>query len=303
MDNTFKIKRLWRGKVLGVLVLALAVGLMAAPSIQAASIDLGTAANFAVLGLNGPVTINGASTEVTGDVGINDTVIGPPPPTPVVIGWTLTNQGTINGTAFLDTKSTLANTGTITGGSQVDHAKVLQAKVDALAAAALYGAMTTSNNAIVFDVAGNGTVTGNGGLNIINLGAFSVSGGKTLTLNGTAADAFLFNINGLFEVDGTIALGSNVLARNVLFNVKVTGSEALISDPGVMSGIILDANVGSLVDVHGKLTGLAIGTMVTVQSGGFVHEPAPIPVPPSAILFGSGLLGFGLMGWRKWSKS
>ena len=30
-----------------------------------------------------------------------------------------------------------------------------------------------------------------------------------------------------------------------------------------------------------------------------LNEAAPVPIPPSALLLGSGILGMGLMGWRR----
>lgn len=291
--------------MLGGVFLALAVGLMAAPGTQAESINLGSAgpAFWAVLGLGANVTINGDTTGVVGNVGVNPNGIA-------------TGDGTITGDLLLASSAqnnftSPTGVGHLIGNLKTNAGTILaQAKADAiqipnlpappppLTGGANFYAAQSNNNSIV--ATANPLITqviGNGSLNVINIASLlDISGGHTLQLVGGAADAFVFNVGGLFELDGTIQLVGGVLPQNVLIN-ETGGGLALVNDTGVMSGIILDAT--GFANIHGQVTGEVIANQVTVQSGGFVDAPPAVPIPPTAILLGSGLLGLGLLGGRK----
>ncbi|MDR3659485.1 MAG: SdrD B-like domain-containing protein, partial [Mycobacterium sp.] len=128
------------------------------------------------------------------------------------------------------------------------------------------------------------TVTGNGGLNVINING---SVHNSLTLSGTASDVFVVNITGNVDLIGSAALGlaGGVTAGHVLYNVTGHGGIDILSR-NAQDGTLLAPNGDVLVDgtFNGELIG---GRSVTVLPGATVN-PAPfsIPSPPTASLSG-----------------
>ncbi len=315
----FQLKGLLRGKVLGVMALALAVGLMAAPGANAASIDLLTAgpADFAVLGLGTVITMT--SSTVTGvnpafgNVGVLDSPTAPP--------HTLltATSSLITGTVFLQDalQNNISSSTTVVGNGGVPVItgtaagnKLSVAAADAIARSAFYNTLASNpanvTNPIttITNATTASPINGNGGLNVINLtGGLSLSGSNVLDLQGTAADAFVINLpNGAgFSLTSTskIVVTGGLKPENVLFNLlnSTTPYSSLLGDE--IDGILLAPNV--LVDFHGLVFGEVIGHDVSMHSDSTVRDS--VPVPPSAILFGSGLLGLGILGGpRRWFR-
>lgn len=291
MKNFCQLKGLLGGMVLRVAVLALAVGLMAAPSAKADSINLLTAgpANYSALGLGGPVSL--ASTTIVTNLG----VFAPG-------GFTATSTSTVEGNLI---KSTSINVplGLVVDGSVIsDDATIGQAVTDAIARSAYYNTLATNPLNItnhITTINSAMTLTGNGGLNVINLtGGLSLTS-ATLTLSGGASDAFVINVpsGDTFSLTGSakILVTGGLLPQNVLFNVLGRSG----TDTGdTIDGIIL-MPTGAL-NADGLIHGELIAKNLVLESGAIVQSPGgQVPIPPSAILFGSGLLGLGLLGGRK----
>jgi hypothetical protein len=310
-----KLNKLLRGgkmlnkfKILGVVVLALAV--FTAPGAQAASIDLLTAgpAFYAVLGLGTQVTLTSSSvTSVIpgfANVGVvnND---NPPPQSPLTM-----TSGSIAGTVFLQNGAAFPagqdNFSVIPGGGVVvDVAKLEQADTDALARSAFYNqpatipGITSITNATGTLNAADGLV--NGALNIINLSAGGLILTQNLTIDGDANTAVVFNVpnNQPFSMAGAqILLSGGIRPENVLFNLLETDSAYGVAN-STINGIVLAPNV--LFSASGTVFGEVIGSDVTLHSSANVINPS-VPVPPSVFLFGSGLLGLGFVGGRKWFR-
>jgi hypothetical protein len=144
------------------------------------------------------------------------------------------------------------------------------------------------------------TIIGNGGLNVLNLtGGLDLSGSETLTLQGTAADAFVINVPDAadFEMIGSsqIRVSGGLLPQNVLFNLLDTGTGYDVIGNRI-DGVILSpfAEFGA----SGLIFGEIIASDVQLHSGASVTNTF-VPIPPTAVLLGSGLLGLGLLGGRK----
>jgi choice-of-anchor A domain-containing protein len=281
------IKKFLRVKAIGVIFLVLMMGLITAPGAKAASIDLGTAGplNWAVLGLGGNVAILSGTVESVfpgfANVGVNP--IGP-----------VSGGGDIDGDLVLHTDTIKAFLGTIGGAEIIDDAKLEQAEADAIDRSAFYAGLATTDPTTTINT--GTTIIGSGGLNVLNLtGGLSLLG-ETLTLQGTAADAFVINVPAGFTMTGAsnILVDGGVLPHNVLINLLGVGGYSFLGDE--INGIIL-APIGSF-NAHGLILGELIANQVALASGAVVRNPA-VPVPPSAILLGSGLLGLGLLGGRK----
>lgn len=212
------------------LLLAIAVT-ACAPQAQATSISLGVAKDFSVLALNGSYVYMGSgATIVNGDFGIGPNSFG------------LLDNGTINGTLYLDTTSaanvTVNPLVTIAGGTSV--VDLGPPNSDAIAASASFAALPV-NRPDVTAITGNLTITGNGGDNVFSLTSVDMTA-RTLTLNGTADDYFIFNVTGDLHFQASnILLGGSVTASHVIFNVigALPGNPVDLSANGTFRGTIL----------------------------------------------------------------
>jgi hypothetical protein len=293
-----QIKGLRRARGLGVLVLALAIGLMAAPGAKAASIDLLTAGpfNYALLGLGTTVTLTSSAVSSLfpgfANVGVN-------PPGLL----TATGSVSIAGNVILDNLGQDNFNDSIVGGAVIlDGAALAQAKADAIARSAFYAGLAATQP-LITTINTNSTIIGTGGLNVINLtGGLALTGTETLTLQGTAADAFVINVpnNAAFSMLGTsqILVAGGLLEQNVLFNLLEDNAPYTVAGAEI-DGLILAPNV--LFIATGTIIGEIIASDVQLHSSAQLIDPV-VPVPPSVLLFGSGLLGLGLVGGRKWFR-
>jgi hypothetical protein len=226
---------------------------------------LGTAANYAVVAPNG-FSINGPGT-INGDVASgNKTVLT----SPAVIKGAVSYSGSISGNA------------TVFGAVQT--ASLSQVFADAQSASTAAFALTATQTFGTISKAT--TITGNGGTNVIDLSGINLSNGA-LTLNGSASDVFIVNVQGnITSSNSNIAISGGVTPNHVLINVSgnvtITGG-----GPNNFYGTILDPT--GQVTVHDKLlTGELIGNIVTDTSGFSVnYQPftppcgcMPPPPPP-----------------------
>jgi hypothetical protein len=288
-----QIKGLWRGKVLGVLVLALAIGLMAAPGAQAALIDLGLAGpqNWAVLAGGEGLTVDGTGSQVIGPVAANVGSIG---------NVTFTATPTIAGNLVVDTGATVTGSATIGGVFQQDAAGdafLASSFADAVTRNAFYGGLATTPGfegfANITNANNDINITGQG-LVVINVTSF-VGLTQDINITGGAGDGLVLNLPAF--VPGIVAFNAiGVDPLNILYNSTVVGTsyEMLNDIDGIWLAPFSEFAMGSLT-----LTGTAVAEEVHMHSNVTVNNPF-VPVPPSVYLFGSGLLGLGLVGGRKW---
>jgi hypothetical protein len=287
------------GSLCSVAALVLFCGLPA----RASTVNLGQAANYAVLGIGGTVAVQSdfevyqSGTVVNGNVGV-----GP------FTTWTHGMDATINGRIDYDlTDSAPIVTGTVTGGvHQINMAPIVaDARNASTAAAALSPTQTFST------LSDGQTITGNGGLNVIRVtGDVGLSGGgTTLHLVGTSADEFVIQLT---AADGpsahtltlsgvTMDLNGGLTAGNIFRNMDGVGGGIVISSGATVFGTFLAPDRGILSD-HGDILGRLIGgggadshsNSVSVHSGSEVTSPGPaVPLPPA--LWG-GLALIGMIG-------
>lgn len=266
--------------------LAVSAVLVTPLNTQAASINLGTAADFTILALeNGRLSINSA-TSLTGNVGYSAGVI------------TVEAQkvDTFTGTAFVNSgfattsfnnkyvAATFAPSGGIQYGPGLVDNKLHQANLDAMNAASFYaGLIPAGGSARDLGNLGdndNRTLNGTGlGLNIYRLGSLNYNS-DVLTLIGGANDVFVFDVTGNFDFSQSqIVLTGGITANNVLFNF-LTGSSGhvdLNKAANEFYGTILSPSAP--IDYHNPATfvGRLIGTNITLHSDFNLQGPGNQP--------------------------
>jgi choice-of-anchor A domain-containing protein len=131
---------------------------------------------------------------------------------------------------------------------------VLDARAAAASAAGLTANLTVPGNQITNST---GTITGNGGENVIDLTQVNMTNGDVL-ISGTANDTFIFRIGGQFNVgNSTIRVAGGVTPEHVLWYFP---NESTIKSPNgswdgtilaLNSGVQFDNTPGGLGFVHG----------------------------------------------------
>jgi choice-of-anchor A domain-containing protein len=261
---------------------------------SAGTINLGGAADYAVLGIGGTTTVRSdfevyqSDTVVTGNVGV-----GP------YSTFTHGMDGTITGRLDYDTTDTLPSiTGTIGGGTfQKPMAGIVQ---DALNASTFYAGLAPTQT---FATLTEGqTITGNGGMNVIRItGAVTLK--QTFNLVGGPSDIFVFQLTSdhkdVLTLSGVIMNLVGVNAANILWDLNGEGDDISITSGAIVYGTFLAPNRSITVD-HGNILGRVIGggpmdNFLSIHSGSQITIPNPpvgaeVPLPPTA------WAGLGLMG-------
>jgi hypothetical protein len=276
-------------------VACLCVGL--AQSAFAIPVDLGGAADYAVLGVggNGSFSVEKvyqSDTVINGNVGM-----GP---------YTSLNHyvdATINGRFNFDFTDSAAQVATQTAGSaisggvhQVDLSGVVKDARNASAAAAALAPTQTFST-----LSEDQTISGNGGLNVIQITG-DVTLKKTLTLSGSASDQFVFQLTSsgsdVLTLSGMTMILNGVSADNILWNLTGLGGDVSITSGSVVFGTFL-APERDLVSDHGIVGGRIIaggsGSLLNIHSGSQITTPSTVPDGGSTLA----LLGVGLVGLAK----
>ena len=294
-----------------LLRIILVIGLTFFLPASASAIDLGDAADFALLampdGSDEPEARLFSSARVVGDIGIGED------------GTYRVNAGAqVDGDALLETGvatfiSGSADPGTIFLNSDLSQAILdaiqASADADALLATQTFGTINTST-----------TWTRTTALNVIDVDTIDLGAFDVLTLSGNLSDFFIVNVATDFDMSGSslIAAAGGLNPSHILFNFPTVGS--FLSMTAVSTGIgtflapLRDARFdGNLV------TGAVIANDIRIGSSGrLVHHPfgseepppepppplpPPIPEPASSLLLGLGLLGAGRYARRVSSQS
>jgi len=230
---------------------------------------LGQAGSFAVLALaNGSIDIGTAATTITRDGGVGPNESG-----------TL-EKATINGHLFVDPTATVSIHPDLIVTCGTSTKNLSGADADARAASLADAALPPTQ--VFGNITSTTTITGNGGLNVIDVGTINLM--DTLTLAGTASDVFIINVSGDFTCNGcAISLSGGVTYTNVLFNVFNAGTTLvdIFKPVAIVNGIFLAPLRAVAVD-KATLNGAVIGAGVamdtlTVHSGATVTFCPPCP--------------------------
>lgn len=261
-------------------VAVLAVVATAAPQARAGMLDLGTANDYSVVALG-----NGDTIHLNSGPNAGDFLIG----NGITAAFSGGGNGSIAGTLFYD--NTTLGTNTFNQLQTPPTTQLVNTSVTALAkseaeAVSLYAQSLTPTQAMA------STLTGNGGLNVINFTNFS--GG--LTLNGTANDVFVFNVSGNYNTNQKMVL-NGVDPSHILFNFLGTSGNVFQTAGGDLSyGTYLATRGGNFQFSNLNLNGELINTAgdVAIVSGSKVINHIPfVPEPSSVVL---SMIGFGLVG-------
>ncbi len=177
---------------------------------------------FAAIGLQGSnFQLSSGPLQVTGNLGIGQNGI-----------FALSGGATLNATLYADPTASVSISGggsSLTGGTVTQSMSPLQTAALALSNSAAAQTPTQTLPSIISST----TITGNGGLNVINVtGTFHLSGGANLVISGGTADVFIINAANGLQLDG----GSNILLSGVnpvqvLFNFP-PGSSGQVQTSG-----------------------------------------------------------------------
>jgi choice-of-anchor A domain-containing protein len=275
------------------------------PHLSASSLDLGQAANYVILQYNQSgsgqkqFSISGGSTVVNGPLAsaanTNVNFSGNPPSGPLYQSSSNTGGNNYNGL------TPVTNTAT--------DSVLASAVATAQSQATYYGGLTfTQTDSNV--VAGGETFARTGSVNVIDLvQGINMTNGSALTIEGSATDIFIFDVNSTFVSNngGSVLLTGGVTPNHILWNYL--GTSAVAFTGGSTTGNQWDGTVlapYAQVQLHDRLFNGAFisGQNISVTSNPVINwkpfTPNPsVPEPATyATTLGALLCIVGLIGRR-----
>ena len=277
--------------------------LIAAPA-WADQLDLGNAGQSAVVsvGPNASLTINSGPITSSG-VLYGDVLVGDNAKSVTLSGG---NDGSLPQGLYTDGTTPISGNlqnpfTTFTVPTSVTQSAFNSANSVANFAASLTPTQTFST------INGTQTITGNGGLNVINVGSLS---NPKLTISGGANDEFVFNVSGNFQTNQAMTL-NGVKSSQILFNFTGTSGNVFQTSGGdTLSGTYLATKGGDFQFSNLNLTGQLINTdghIQYVSGSSSTFTPPPMihqfPEPSVAIGLCTTLLGLGVVCLRQRRKA
>jgi hypothetical protein len=308
------------GMAVAFLAGAFLVGLNPAPA-QAAFIGLGEAANYSFF------DVSNSEWQMNNSLNQNVTIYGDMAAGPgTTYNWSGSGGPYSNGSTmvYYQTGGTVPPVANLGGNPRptTQATDLTQAVADARAAATSI-ALLTANLTVSGGKITNttGTITGNGPgvVNVVDLTQVNMTNGAVL-ISGSANEWFIFRVSGDFIVgNSSIRVTGGLTPDHVLWDI--TGTGVTVKSPnGAWDGTILALNSGVSFDNTPSGLGACNGAIIaaddvnnnqnwkfSIVSGfdlnyyPFEGPDLPVPLPPSALLLGTGLLG--LVGWRRFGKS
>jgi len=295
-------------------VILVAVLSPTAPSLSASTINLGSAADYAVVGVGGTVSIQSDYKLYQSATVINGNVAEGPHTT---LGHGI--DSTVSGRWDYDL--TDANpaasgfTGTVAGGfHQLNLSGVAADARAATAAAAAFAPTQTFKS-----LSEGQNVIGNSGVNVIRITGNSTIK-TTLSLTGTASSVFIFQFtssttagHNILTLSGmNMSLIGGVLPNNIYWDFNGSGGDLSITSMSAnqtVYGNFLAADRNILID-HGNIVGRVIGggngTLLSIHSGSKITSPggggagqSGQSVPDAGGTLGLLVLGFGIVSLGK----
>ena len=253
---------------------------------NATSINLGPAADYGVLGINGAAINTGATVHlssgpliVNGNVGSGDNG-----------QFQADGGGHINGRLDFAPSATI-NPGndTFSGGMhQISFNPIEQAVQNE--ANFVQGLTPTQSFTSITNAT---TLNSAGGQNVISIAQDIHLSDGNLTLNGSASDVFIFQIKGTMELSGNsdIVLTGGLTPNNVLFDFIGAGSQFQTSGQAKTAGIFLAED--RAININGGIhdSEFISGVSLSFQSNPTVNQPGTVPDRGSTLL----LMSLGLM--------
>jgi hypothetical protein len=261
---------------------------------NAQPVNLGTAANYAVLGIQGT------------DLSMMNYIVGGPVGICKNGSLSLSSPVTINGNVVVNTGASQSGSGIIHGVTLTNQ-NIAQAQTDAINAANAAAALTPTQTFTTWNSAV--TVTGNGGVNVIKVGSVNLGNGDNIVLNGTAADYWIINVTGGFSLGGnaSIKAGGTSTASKILINIIGTGTNIATNAGNIIEGTFLA--VSRSATFRSTMGPVIIGgPSVTFQLGGTISYfatsfVAGITLPVSFAVFSAKRTGENvLLNWSTASE-
>jgi hypothetical protein len=192
---------------------------------------------------------------------------------------TLSNSARIQGNLSYKTTGTLTRTGNttvITGtvykNSSTDSilnlgvsaANLASSIASALPASSGYPTTINSNTSLSLT---------SSGLAVLKLSDFKLSNNAVLTLQGTAASAFVINVNNTFSLaSATVKLSGGITWDHVIFNVANTGSATLTGN-SLFNGVLLAAKRNVSLADNAIVNGAIIANTVALSANARCVRP------------------------------
>lgn len=259
---------------------------------QANGFDLGDAANYAVLYTGSKNFQVNSNSTVNGNIGIG-------------VNGTVTNYGAING--YIDfssasgqyTTNPSAKLNPSDGNPRYSRSNI----TTDLTYLSTLSAQLGGESGKQLTISPGGSVNASSGLqdsngNFVFSATISNLNGGTFTINGNSSDHVVFNLSSSI-IDGSFVL-NGIPIDNVLFNS--TGNQLTFQNVQTPTyGTFLAPNAtittNSGMILYGHLFG-GDSSNFQLNSGSTINN-MHTPIPASSLLLGSGLLGLGVMGYRR----
>lgn len=244
---------------------------------------LGAAQAYSVFGVgNTQMTMSSGNTVVTGNV-----AVGPNS------SLDFSGGGHIIGGLYVDPSSSAKLTGGSSASMGVNTVSLSQAAQDAIHASQVAASDAATMN-LSSITNGTGTINASGALSVLDVsGDVNLSGGHTLTLNGSANDFLVINVDGSFTFSGgsKMDLTGGLTANHILWNFVGSGQGVNFNGNSTVDGTFLAIDRDITVS-GGIVNGAVIGSenhKLKLQSGPKVNGQ-PVPEPVSMLLLAPGLL-------------